>query len=84
MVNNIAILGGSGAIGGSFTLHLSFSYPNAIINVFSRQQPEIMLPNVIYNSINYQDETSIEESALIASKDAVSYTHLTLPTICSV
>ena len=28
-----------------------------------------MLPNVIYNIINYQDETSIEESALVASKD---------------
>ena len=28
-----------------------------------------MLTSVIYNSINYQDETSIEESALIASKD---------------
>ena len=69
MVNNISILGGSGAIGSSFTLQLSFSYPNATINVFSRQQPEKMLPNVIYNSINYQDETSIEESALIASKD---------------
>ena len=69
MVNNISILGGSGAIGSSFTLQLSFSYPNATINVFSRQLPEKMLPNVIYNIINYQDETSIEESALVASKD---------------
>ena len=69
MVNNISILGCSGAIGSSFTLQLSLSYPNATINVFSRQLPKKMLPNVIYNSINYQDETSIEESALIASKD---------------
>ena len=66
MVNNISILGGSGAIGSSFTLQLSFSYPNATINVFSRQQPEKMLPNVIYNIINYQDETSIEESIFAA------------------
>ena len=43
-------------------------YPNATINVFSRQKPEKILPNVTYHSINYQDETSIEESAIIASK----------------
>lgn len=70
MINNIVIVGASGAIGSSFTLQLSVSYPNATIHAFSQQQPEIMLPNVTYHQINYRDETSIEESALIASKDA--------------
>ena len=70
MINNIAILGGSGAIGSSFTLQLSLLYPNATINVFSRQNPEKVLPDVRYHSISYQDEPSIDESAFIASKDA--------------
>ena len=70
MINNIVIVGASGAIGSSFTLQLSVSYPNSTIHAFSQQQPEIMLPNVTYHQINYRDETSIEESALIASKDA--------------
>jgi NAD(P)-dependent dehydrogenase (short-subunit alcohol dehydrogenase family) len=70
MINNIVIVGASGAIGSSFTLQLSVSYPNATIHAFSQQEPEKVLPNVTYHRINYQDETSIEESALIASKDA--------------
>ena len=69
MVNNIAILGGSGAIGSSFTLQLSNLYPNASTKVFSRRKPDQILPNVVYHTINYQDENSIEESAIIASKD---------------
>ena len=59
MVNNIAILGGSGAIGRAFTKHFSFLYSNATINVFSRQKPEKVLPNVKYHIINYHDEFSI-------------------------
>ena len=70
MINNIVIVGASGAIGSSFTLQLSVSYPNATIHAFSQQQPEKVLPNVTYHQINYRDETSIEESALTASKDA--------------
>ena len=68
MVNNIAILGGSGAIGRAFTKHFSFLYSNATINVFSRQKPEKVLPNVKYHIINYHDEVSINESSFIASK----------------
>ena len=68
MVNNIAILGGSGAIGRAFTKHFSFLYSNATINVFSREKPEKVLPNVKYHIINYHDEVSINESSFIASK----------------
>ena len=70
MINNIVIVGASGAIGSSFTLQLSVSCPNATFHAFSQQQPEKVLPNVTYHRINYQDESSIEESALIASKNA--------------
>ena len=68
MVNNIAILGGSGAIGRAFTKHFSFLYSNATINVFSRQKPEKVLANVKYHIINYHDEVSINESSFIASR----------------
>ena len=69
MVNNIVIIGGSGAIGRAFTLQLSVSYPNATIHAFSRHQPEKVLLNVKYHTIDYQDETSIEKSALVASRE---------------
>ena len=69
MINNIVIIGGSGAIGRAFTLQFSFSYPNATIHAFSRHQPEKVLLNVKYHTIDYQDETSIEKSALIASRE---------------
>jgi Dehydrogenases with different specificities (related to short-chain alcohol dehydrogenases) len=71
LINNIAILGGSGAIGSSFTKQLSVLYPNATINVFSRHKPDKALPDLRYHCINYQNETSINKSALIASKDAL-------------
>ena len=69
MVNNIVIIGGSGAIGRAFTLQLSVSYPNATIHAFSRHQPEKVLLDVKYHTIDYQDETSIEKSALVASRE---------------
>ena len=69
MVNNIVIIGGSGAIGRAFTLQLSVSYPKATIHAFSRHQPEKVLLNVKYHTIDYQDENSIEKSALVASRE---------------
>ena len=69
MVNNIVIVGGSGAIGTAFTLELSVSYHNAIIHAFSRQQPEKVLPDVTCHTIDYLDETSIEKTALVASSE---------------
>jgi NAD(P)-dependent dehydrogenase (short-subunit alcohol dehydrogenase family) len=70
MFNNIVIIGGSGAIGRAFTLQLAISYPNTTIHVFSRHQQEKALLNVKYHTIDYQDETSIEKSALVASREA--------------
>lgn len=69
MVNNIVIIGGSGAIGRAFTLQLSVTYPNATIHAFSRHKLEQMLLHVKYHTIDYQDETSIEKSALLASRE---------------
>lgn len=70
MAKNIAIIGSSGAIGNAFTKHLSVSYPGAQIHAFSRHTPEQVLSNVIYHTIDYREEASIEESSLIVSKNA--------------
>ena len=68
MGKNIAIIGTSGAIGSSLTLQLYKLYPDATIHSFSRQKPAIVLPDLIFNKMDYQNETSIENSALIASR----------------
>ena len=68
MGKNIAIIGTSGAIGSSLLLQLYKLYPDATIHSFSRQKPEIVLPDLIFNKMDYQNETSIENSALIASR----------------
>ncbi len=69
MVNNIAIIGCSGAIGNSFANHLSTLYPGASLHAFSRWMPENPVSDVSYYKINYADEASIAESASIASKE---------------
>ena len=69
MVNNIAIIGCSGAIGHSFANHLSTLYPGASLHAFSRWMPENPVSDVSYHKINYADEASIAESASIASKE---------------
>ena len=70
MVENVAIIGSSGALGRAFTQQLSDSYPNAKIHIFSRSRPEASEPNIIFNAMNYQDEDSIEAAALLASREA--------------
>jgi len=70
MTKNISIIGCSGAIGSAFTNQLSVLYPDATIHAFSRDRQEQIFPNLIHHIIDYQDVISIEESALVASKDA--------------
>lgn len=69
MVKNIAIIGCSGAIGKAFTKWLSEKYPEASIYAFCRSGSNDKYGNVSYHKINYQDESSIEESAKLASKE---------------
>ena len=69
MVHNIAIIGSSGALGQAFTQQLAVMYPNATIHAFSRHKPENILPTVNHHTIDYQDEASINASALTASKE---------------
>ena len=69
MINNIAIIGSSGAIGSAFTKQLSIMYPGAKIHAFSRGKPKVSDLNIKYYSIDYNDENSIKESALITSNE---------------
>jgi NAD(P)-dependent dehydrogenase (short-subunit alcohol dehydrogenase family) len=69
MVNNIAIIGGSGALGHAFAEQLAIMHPNATIHAFSRHEPKQALSNVVYDSIDYQNENSIAKAAAIASKN---------------
>lgn len=68
-MDNIAIIGGNGAIGNALLKRASTLYPDARINAFMRQAPQTPVSGVLYNTINYQDENSIEESAAFATQD---------------
>jgi NAD(P)-dependent dehydrogenase (short-subunit alcohol dehydrogenase family) len=67
-MKNIAIIGSSGALGRAFTEQLSVLYPDATLHAFSRAQPAMSHRNILYHIIDYEDEASIQASALAASK----------------
>lgn len=68
-IKNIAIIGTSGALGSAFRNYLSNLYASARIHTFSRHKEEKEGSNIVPSIINYQDEKSIEEAALGASKE---------------
>jgi len=67
-MKNIAIIGCSGALGGAFARHLATMHPEAAIHGFSRREPQYSLPNLAWQPIDTQDETSIAECASIAGQ----------------
>jgi NAD(P)-dependent dehydrogenase (short-subunit alcohol dehydrogenase family) len=69
MVNNIAIIGSSGAIGSAFKKQLATLYPDSTIHAFSSDEQEVSAKPIIHHTINYKSEASIEESSSLASKD---------------
>ncbi len=70
MINTIAVIGGSGAIGTAFIRLLSAKYPSARIHVFSRQPSGTVLFNVTHHIMDYQDEDSIAQAASLATQEA--------------
>lgn len=70
MAKNIAVIGGSGAIGSAFVERLAALYGSGSIHVFSRSGLETNSSNLFRHTIDYDDETSIEAAALLASRDA--------------
>ena len=67
-MNNIVVIGGSGAIGSAFIKQLSISFDKASIFAFSSNKSLRSSHNITYNYINYRNEDSIQKAALIASE----------------
>lgn len=68
-MNNIAVIGSSGAIGNAVVNQIALLYPDATIHAFSRHHVNYAHPNIFSCAIDYNDEKSIENSALMAAKD---------------
>ncbi|WP_262696208.1 SDR family NAD(P)-dependent oxidoreductase [Kordiimonas aquimaris] len=62
-MNNIAVIGASGAIGGALIRQLAFNHPESEIRAFSRSPTQFDLPNVHSSHIDLLDEMSIEMAA---------------------
>ena len=67
MVRNIAVIGGSGAIGSAMVRLLASRYDAARITAFSRSAMKPALSNVTCHRLDYQDEDALAESAAIAA-----------------
>ncbi len=69
-MNNIVVIGSSGAIGSAFIRNFSELYPDAQIFGFSKSNQTSNINNVKFYEIDYTDENSIATSAEIASQNA--------------
>lgn len=69
MVNNIAVIGSSGALGSAFIQQLAEMNPDAIIHAFSRSEPKENTKSTLYHKLDYADEASIEAAASLVSQD---------------
>ncbi|MBB6520006.1 SDR family NAD(P)-dependent oxidoreductase [Pseudoteredinibacter isoporae] len=68
-INNVAVIGSSGAIGRGFVEYFSAHHPDALIHAFSRQVPSNTTRNIHYHNIDYLNEDSLQYAAEIASID---------------
>lgn len=66
---NIAIIGAAGAIGGAFVKLTAMQYPEATIHAFSSGVVRTIGSNIKPHTIDYTSESSVQESASIASHD---------------
>ncbi|WP_082264074.1 SDR family NAD(P)-dependent oxidoreductase [Francisella tularensis] len=63
MSGNLVVIGGSGAIGNAVIKRLRQLYPNANIYAFSRTKVVDCVEGVVYEHIDYTDESTIEKAA---------------------
>lgn len=68
MVENIVIVGSSGAIGRAIAKHLAEHLPDAMIHAFSRHGACAMAANIVDHRIDYGDEMSIAHAAELAGQ----------------
>ena len=71
MLKNIVIIGCSGAIGSALVNQLAVSNPDAEVHAFSQTVLNFEHQNVYAHTIDYHSEKSIEEAAVLASKDTL-------------
>jgi NAD(P)-dependent dehydrogenase (short-subunit alcohol dehydrogenase family) len=64
---NIAVIGASGSIGSTFVHHFASDASNNIL-AFSRTVTDFNLPNVYSDTIDFHDESTIQQAAEAASK----------------
>jgi len=69
MLQTIAIVGASGAIGQAFAHGYAAQYPTATLRLFSRQPSPDAPPNAQAHRVDYSDEASIAQAAEIAAQD---------------
>ena len=67
-LQNIAVIGSSGAIGRALKQQLATMLPDATIYTFSRSDPTEYSENIIHTKIEYENEISIESAAMKASE----------------
>lgn len=63
MSGNLVVIGASGAIGHAVIKRLRQLYPNANIYAFSRAKVVDCVEGVVYEYIDYTDESTIEKAA---------------------
>ena len=62
-MKNIVIIGSSGSIGGAFFFYLSSNHPDSEIHAFSRNIKNKKFKNINFNSLDYNSEISLKNSA---------------------
>ena len=70
MVDQIAVIGSCGAIGGALARQLAVTCPGAIVHAFSSREAGTGHTNIIQHAIDYESEASIEYAASVAAKEA--------------
>ena len=65
---NIVVIGASGAIGNEFIHQLAKLKPDAMMHAFSRSLLKTNKNNIKYHEINQKDDSSVKNSAMLASK----------------
>ncbi|AIT09339.1 short-chain dehydrogenase [Candidatus Francisella endociliophora] len=63
MSSNLVVIGASGSIGHSVTKRLRYLYPDVHIYAFSRTKVTNFIDDVVYQYIDYFDESTIEKAA---------------------
>ena len=67
-MDNIAVIGASGAIGGALTEHLAYLHPGAMLTAFSRSPTTFADPRINSRILDYENETEIASAAVLASE----------------